>query len=67
MENLLRNRRPINGLTKFGLFVSSVLLLSNYYYLYFLDFNEGSVEGGAFFSLFRLVALFLFYFLVVKF
>lgn len=43
--------------TKAVLFLSALLLLGNYYYLYFVGFEQGVVDGGWQFSLIKLLGL----------
>ena len=53
------------GLVKFGLVVSSVLILCNYYYLYFFSFDQGASYSG-FLNLLRIFSLSVFYYLILS-
>jgi hypothetical protein len=64
--NVVGDVSPLKGSVKTGLALSALLILSNYYYFYFYSFNEGNVEGGGGFALLKIVALFLFYFLILS-
>lgn len=41
------------------IFFSAVFILCNYYYLYFVDFYQGAAGGGWFFSILKLLGIFL--------
>jgi hypothetical protein len=51
----------VGALPAIGLFIAALAVLGNYYYLYFVSFEQGASEGGWQFSLLKVVGLLLTY------
>lgn len=67
MNHLPIENERIGFSTRAVLFVSALLLLGNYYYLYFVGFEQGAVEGGWQFSLIKILGLSIAFFALLSF
>lgn len=58
MSSLYKEDR-ISLISRAAIFSSALLVLSNYYYLYFLEFSQGGTSGAGLLALVRVFAVFL--------
>ncbi|MDG3815964.1 hypothetical protein L5B88_02980 [Pseudomonas aeruginosa] len=55
--NFSRNAGGFSFFSRAAIFLTALLVLCNYYYLYFMDFSQGSTSGAGVFGILRVVAI----------
>lgn len=61
---MISDQRPVSRFARVGLFFSAILILCNYYYFYFVGFDQGKITGGGGFWFLKFAGLFAFYSLI---
>lgn len=61
MADEQNHEHPVSGGVKIVLFVSAMLILCNYYYLYFYDFSQGVSGANGYFGFIKFLGLAFFY------
>lgn len=55
--NFSRNAGGFSFFSRAAIFLTALLVLCNYYYLYFMDFSQGSTSGAGVYGILRVLAI----------